>query len=62
MYIFGSNDCKNVGTMDTLMDIEYGSGNSQAIIDNIINILSPLNLQEVFLYLLKYGLEWDLFS
>ena len=37
--------------------IEYASGDSQAIIDNIINILSPLNSQEVFLYMLKYGLE-----
>ena len=43
--------------MDTPMDIEYESGDSQAIIDNIINILSPLNSREVFPYLLKYRLE-----
>ena len=39
MYIFGSNGRTKVG----MMDIEYESSDSQAIIDNIINILSPLN-------------------
>ena len=34
MHIFGSNCRTNVGTMDTLIDIEYESGDSQAIIDN----------------------------
>ena len=43
--------------MDTPMDIEYESSDSQAIIDSIINILSPLNSQEMFPYSLKYGLE-----
>ena len=58
MYIFGSNGRTNpVGSMDTPMDIEYESSDSQAIIDNIINILSPLNSQEVFPHPLKYGLE-----
>ena len=57
MYIFSSNGHTNVGTMDTLMDIEYESGDSQDIIDNVINILSPLNSREVFPYPLKYMLE-----
>ena len=37
MYIFGSNGHMNVGLMDTPMDIEYKSGDSQAIIDNVIH-------------------------
>ena len=40
------------------MDIEYESGDSLAIIDNIINILSPLSSREVFPCPLKYGLEY----
>ena len=57
VYIFSSNCRTNVETMDSLTDIEYDSGDSQGIIDNIMNILSPLNSQEVFSYLLKYTLE-----
>ena len=36
MHIFGSNGHTNVGMMDTPMDIEYESGDSQAILDNVI--------------------------
>ena len=57
MYIFGSNGYTNVGTMDTPMNNEYESGDFQAIINNIIKVLSPLNSQEVFPYPLKYMVE-----
>ena len=49
MYIFGSNGHRNVGTVDTPMDTEYESGDSQATIDNVtLNIVMKTLIFRLF--------------